>query len=131
MKYFLIKQEEYNDETGEFTYVPLKEIDRMTISREIMLYDEKSNNIWYSFLIEPDAKLKKVKKENIKEQLEIASKERADDLTDESFHEVSEEMFFKFLQMLLKRFENNNRTSSANDLKKIIKKIYEIKIKFS
>ena len=103
MKYYLIKQLEYSFDSFDFSYVPIKEVDFFTTnSRELMIIDENLNNIWYSFLFTPDAELTKIKKENIKEQLEMISKERVENKKDESFHEVSEEIFFQYLESLFK-----------------------------
>ena len=102
MKYFLIKQEEYDELNKKFKYVPIKEFDRFsTNSRELMIYDEKSNNIWYSFLFTPDAKLTKIKKENIQEQLEMVSEKRVNNEKDESFHEVPKEIFFQYFRCII------------------------------
>ena len=48
MKYFLIKEEHY--EGSKFIYKKLNEVTCYTRSKEIMIYDEKLKNIWYSFL---------------------------------------------------------------------------------
>lgn len=131
MEFYLMKQLEYKENTNEFGYVPIKEVDFTTNSRELMIYDKKSNNIWYSFLFTPDAHLTKIKKENIEEQLEMISKERMENEKIESFHKVSEEIFFQYLNFLAKRFQGNKKESSLKDLIKIIEKIKSIKLKYS
>lgn len=131
MKYFLIKQEEYDELNKKFKYVPIKEFDRFsTNSRELMIYDEKSNNIWYSFLFTPDAKLTKIKKENIQEQLEMVSEKRVNNEKDESFHEVPKEIFFKYLDALSKRYKKNGKEEEVNNLKTIKNKIENIVLKY-
>ena len=73
MKYYLLKRIdcEKNSNFNERQYAPITEATAWTRSKEIMLYDEKNNNCWYSFIYEPDAKLRKVKKENIKRKVRI------------------------------------------------------------
>ncbi len=126
MKYFLMKQEEYEDR--KFTYHPLKEVDKYTSSREFMIHDENKNNIWYCFVYEPNPKLIKIKKDNIKEMLANVSKENQENIALESFAEVSKELFFKFLKYQLKKLENKNESNleSYKGLKKIVEKIHKI-----
>lgn len=131
MEFYLMKQLEYKENSNDFGYVPIEEVDFTTNSRELMIYDEKSNNIWYSFLFTPDAYLTKIKKENIEEQLEMISKERMENEKIESFHKVSEEIFFQYLNFLAKRFQGNKNEASLKDLIKIIEKIKSIKLKYS
>lgn len=131
MKYFLIKQEEFDEVNKKFIYVPIKEFDRFsTNSRELMIYDEKSNNIWYSFLFTPDAKLTKIKKENIQEQLEMVSEKRVNNEKDESFHEVSKEIFFQYLDALSKRYKKNGKEEEVDNLKTIKDKIENIILQY-
>lgn len=131
MKYFLIKQEEFDEINKKFIYVPIKEFDKFsTNSRELMIYDEKSNNIWYSFLFTPDAKLTKIKKEHIQEQLEMISEKRVNDEKDESFHEVPKEIFFQYLNALSKRYKKNGKEDEVDNLKTIKDKIENIVLKY-
>ena len=63
------------------------------------VYDENKNKIWYSFLFEPKAKLTKLKKSQIQDQLKFVSIDKQNDETLESLHEVSEKVFFEFLEL--------------------------------
>ena len=96
MKYYLMKEEHY--ENGCFKYKHIKDVNCYTRSKEIMIYDENKNKIWYSFLFEPKAKLTKLKKSQIQDQLKFVTLEKQNDETLESFHEVSEKVFFEFLE---------------------------------
>lgn len=128
MKYFLMKKMEFID--NKIVYNSQIEITRQSNSKEIMLYDEKMNNVWYSYLNEPNVKLNKIKKEDIEEQLEFVSLERMSDNTIESFCEVSEENFLKYLNIKLKRTENSRNIENVEPLKNIIKEIEDIILKY-
>ena len=121
MKYYLLKRIDSakNSNFNEKQYVPITEVTAWTRSKEIMLYDEKNNNCWYSFIYEPDAKLTKVKKENIKRQLSFV-KENAND---EVFHEVSQDIFMDTIKNMIKY---SNSEEDKKDLENILNKIESI-----
>ena len=121
MKYYLLKRinSAKNSNFNERQYVPITEVTDWTRSKEIMLYDEENNNCWYSFIYEPDAKLTKVKKENIKRQLSFV-KENAND---EVFHEVSQDIFMDTIKNMIKY---SNSEEDKKDLENILNKIEAI-----
>ena len=117
MKYYLIKEENYNPEAEKgkkFTYSSITEVDDFTRSKEIMIYDEIKNKCWYSFLYEENPKLKRVLKSDIKEMLENVE---INDENQENFGEVSKEIFLKVLK---------NMSKKKNYLIPILKKINKI-----
>lgn len=121
MKYYLIKKRDYeaSKKNDNIIYEAITEVTAWSRSREIMLYDEIKNECWYSFLYEPDAKLKKVKKEDVKRQLSFVS----NDPTLESFHEVDKDIFFGTLNNMFSTISNKD------ELNKIINELNDIVIK--
>lgn len=113
MKYYLIKESDYETNPKKILYKPIIEVDDWTRSKEIMMFDEINNECWYSFIFQPDTYLSKVKQENIQEQLSFVS----DDPTLESFHEVDKDIF-------LKVFKNMIKLKKGDD-KEILKNIFE------
>ena len=71
------------------------------------------------FIYEPDAKLRKVKKENIKGQLSFVN----ENANDEVFHEVSQDIFMGTIKNMIKY---SNSEEDKKDLENILNKIEAI-----
>lgn len=98
MKYYLIKEENYNPEAEKgkkFFYTPITEVDDLTRSKEIMIYDEINNKCWYSFLFHTEPKLLRLKKSQLTEILENIKQSNQ---YKEDFGEVSKEIFLEVLE---------------------------------
>jgi len=128
MKYYLMKQESYDiDNEPRFTYLPLQNgVDIFTISKDFIIYDELNGKMWYCFLYIPKPSLRKLNKSQTKRFLDdIIPKEL--DITKDEHHEVTEQDVLTFLDINLARGLKEKDKDRIKYLRRIIKKVKNIK----
>jgi len=128
MKYYLMKQESYDiDNEPRFTYLPLQNgVDIFTISKDFIIYDELNGKMWCCFLYIPKPSLRKLNKSQTKRFLDdIIPKEL--DITKDEHHEVTEQDVLTFLDINLARGLKEKDKDRIKYLRRIIKKVKNIK----
>lgn len=128
MKYYLMKQESYDkDSEPRFTYLPLQNgVDIFTVSKDFIIYDDITEKMWYCFLYIPKPYLMKLIKSQTKRFLDdIIPKEF--DITKDEHHEVTEQDILTFLDINLARGLKEEDKDMVKYLRKIIKKVKNIK----
>lgn len=97
-KFYLDKQECYHpDKEQPFSYTNIKEVSDMTLSNNLLMIDEETKKMYYTFLHDIKPKLVKSTKSHYKDMMEMFFPIEKEDTRKVSYCEVDYNQLKKFL----------------------------------
>ncbi len=126
-KFYLDKQECYNpDRDKPFSYTNIKEVSDMTLSNNLLMIDEDSGRMYYSFLHDTKPRLEKSKKSHYKEMMDMFFPIVKEDTAKVSYCEVDYNQLKQFLTVKRYGYTSKDRKEWVKLLKSIDIKLEKV-----